>query len=313
MKTKLIISFIAILCSSLIYCQDTSNKENSNNTPCAEIPWNHYFVRYKKVNEKNENVFSDKVRTWYFLSPVVQLKPDNGKIIITGFVPERKYGISKKLYEEIYLCYKTKDVADSIKSSSIKTNSLGDTSLKNDPKSELKSVSVKIPRGKIFKYRKWGTINHPNQRYWSNAFSLLTTPVKARGASGDNPRRTTSGLKNLGINLDFAWQEWHRYYSNGKDIYLRLAFGLLIGPTVEDVKANELINSTIDTDTKQLFLSWGITTSLSINDINFVFIPFGMDHATSSVGHSWAFNERRWWGFGIGVDTKALGAIFTKK
>jgi hypothetical protein len=41
-------------------------------------------------------------------------------------------------------------------------------------------------------------------------------------------------------------------------------------------------------------------------------VPIGFDIATSSIGKKWVYNERRWWGFGIGLEPKFLNSIANK-
>jgi len=242
------------------------------------LEWDDYFYKYKSIKNSKE-------RTWYRLAPLEHIEADKGFLKIYGYVP-KKYDLPDDKYNEFY---------------------------KGLDNNLLHTIKLKVPKSKTFHYSRWGDIANTNKRYWRNAFSLITVPVKVRRQSGNVPRRTTSGLSNLGVNWDLGFKKWSWFYISGKKNSIRISGGFLLAPSVEKVKVSERRNALEDaTDLNQLFLSFGTTLSLVINDITFVFVPVGFDFATDSTGKSWVFNQKRWWGFGIGIETKSLGAVFSK-
>ncbi|MFT7072559.1 MAG: hypothetical protein ACJA1Z_003521 [Patiriisocius sp.] len=145
---------------------------------------------------------------------------------------------------------------------------------------------------------------------WTNGFkpslSIITTPFKVRPSQENIEQKVFTGLTNAGINLDLYGYNLSRYFASGKKSTHRFGAGFFLAPTAEELSANnsELIG---DDKYKQLFISLGFSLTYKYNDITFSFIPAGWDIATASVGKSYVYNEKRWWGFGIGISTKLLG------
>lgn len=130
----------------------------------------------------------------------------------------------------------------------------------------------------------------------------------------------TSGITNIGFNLDLVRWKMDRYFARGKKSTHKLSLGLWAGPSVEEL--DSVYTHGADGDlgkapgkmekSKQLYLSTGITLSYTYNDISFVFVPIGYDYATSTIGKHWIYRDRRWWGFGIAVSPKIFETIFNK-
>lgn len=260
------------------------------------IEWDDYFVEYEPISEDGKTILkkdgSSKKKTWYRLRALEHLKGETGYITVYGYVPKDTQEFPDYLYKALY---------------------------GNSPNhKELQTLKVKVPRGQIFHYRErhwiFSKYKINRNRYWREAFSLVTVPVKIRPSHGNIGRLTTSGISNLGVYWSWADRKWNRFYVSGKKFSAKLSFGGYLAPSVENVKGNQRRSTfeIIPDDSNELFVSTGLAVSLAINDINFIFIPMGFDFATSSVGKDWAFNRKRWWGFGIGIETKALGAIFSK-
>jgi hypothetical protein len=155
------------------------------------------------------------------------------------------------------------------------------------------------------------TIGEKDLTLYRPRVSLLSVPFKIRPRRGDFKTTAISGLNNLGVNLDFFGLKLDRYFSNGNKAAHRFALGVLFAPSVEEL--DSLTTKGFVTKTsKQLFLSAGFNITYAYNNLTFAFIPLGYDFATSTAGKSWAYNKKRWWGFGIGVDPKIFSAILNK-
>ncbi len=153
------------------------------------------------------------------------------------------------------------------------------------------------------------------------AFSIFAVPYKVRPKatveikSKDTtfPKNATSGLTNLGLNLELARIQLDRYFSNGKKSTHKLSAGIFVAPSVEEldsVSTKAFLKK--DVKSKQLFISSGLTISYSYNDISLVFVPFGWDYSTSAIGRNWVYDGRRWWGFGLAVSPKLFSTILNK-
>lgn len=141
--------------------------------------------------------------------------------------------------------------------------------------------------------------------------SIACIPIKVRPGTNGKSATATSGLKNLGLNLDLWSMERTNYFANSEKTTHKLALGILVAPGVEELDST-LTAGKLEGDEKsrQLFISTGITLSYSYNKITFSFVPFGYDVGTSSIGNS--LEQKRWWGFGIGVDPKIFSSVTNK-
>jgi hypothetical protein len=181
--------------------------------------------------------------------------------------------------------------------------------------------SVALRKGEV--YAVWDKKYITNFRHLNflEAFSIFAVPYKVRpenkvqikGKDTTFPKSATSGLTNVGLNLEMAKLQVDRYFSNGKKSTHKLSAGLFVAPTVEELDSiSTKAYLKKDIKSKQLFLSTGLTISYSYNDISLVFVPFGWDFSTSTIGKNWIYDGRRWWGFGIGVSPKIFSTILNK-
>lgn len=183
--------------------------------------------------------------------------------------------------------------------------------------------TVELKRGKAFAVTEWSWVF--NWHHWKPIpISITTVPFKVRpsvlayGKVFDGS--ATSGITNLGFNLDLGKVQMDRYFSNGKKSTHKLSIGIIATPSVEDLDstftngANGKIGKAAGKmeKSKQLFISTGLTVSYSYNDISFVFVPVGIDYSTTTIGKSWVYNKQRWWGFGIAISPKIFATIFSK-
>jgi hypothetical protein len=145
-------------------------------------------------------------------------------------------------------------------------------------------------------------------RLYKPQVSLITVPFKIRPKQDALNTTAVSGLSNLGFNIDFVGYKREWYYPNGNKKTLRVSLpGIFIAPAVEELDS-AMTKGFLkgSSKSKQLFISTGLTFTIAINNLTFVFVPVGYDWATTDVGRKWVYNKRRWWGFGIGVDPKFL-------
>jgi len=158
----------------------------------------------------------------------------------------------------------------------------------------------------------YGVVNvHAN--FYKPSISLITVPFKIRPKQSNLNTVASSGLTNVGLNIDFLGRKWDRYFISGTKSQQKLAVGAWVAPAVEEldsISTNSYLKK--DVKSKQLFISTGLTIMYSYNNINFVFVPIGFDFATSNVGKEWVYNKKRWLGFGIGIDPKIFGSIANK-
>ncbi|SHE59999.1 hypothetical protein [Chryseobacterium takakiae] len=147
--------------------------------------------------------------------------------------------------------------------------------------------------------------------------SIITVPFKVRPAINLDGEKVnslaTSGVTNIGMNLELSKYQLDRYFSTGKKSSHKFGLGFWAAPAVEELDS-------ISTrgylpkgkNSKQMFISSGFTISYTYNDISFVYVPLGWDFGTSTIGKNWIYNKRRWWGFGIAISPKLFAAIFNK-
>lgn len=183
--------------------------------------------------------------------------------------------------------------------------------------------NVQLDRGEVLAVKEKSYVRF--SFHWKPLpISLITVPFKVRPkiTSGGKEfiNSATSGITNIGFNLDLAKRQVDRYFATGKKTSHKWSLGIWVAPSVEELDsvythgANGLLGKTGGKmeKSKQLFISTGITISYSYNDISFVFVPMGFDLATSSMGKTWVYDKLRWWGFGIAISPKIFSTILNK-
>ena len=183
--------------------------------------------------------------------------------------------------------------------------------------------NVELKRGKVFSVTEWSWVR--NGFHWKPLpVSLITVPFKIRPSVSAYGKvfdgSATSGITNIGFNLDMGKVQWDRYFSGGKKSTHKLSLGIWGAPSIEELDsvytngANGKIGKAVGKmeKSKQLFISTGITISYSYNDISFVFVPLGIDYGTSTIGKTWVYNKERWWGFGIAISPKIFATTLNK-
>ncbi|MET3037547.1 hypothetical protein ABXT08_15695 [Chryseobacterium sp. NRRL B-14859] len=177
---------------------------------------------------------------------------------------------------------------------------------------------VELREGEILGIKEWSAaIGWNCRKHWNPIpISLITVPFKIRPSVKFNDdmysSSATSGLTNIGVNLDLIKYQVDRYFVEAKKSTHKFSLGLLVAPSVEELEAtntNYFTEYTKGTKSKQLFISTGLTLSYSYNDLSFVIVPIGWDITTSSLGKNWMYGGKRWWGFGIGISPKIFSTI----
>lgn len=166
---------------------------------------------------------------------------------------------------------------------------------------------IVLKKGEVY------TVKDASFSLYKPALSLITVPFKIRPKQDAFKTTASSGLTNIGFNLDFFGWKRERYFSSGKKSALRYGFGTWIAPSVEEldsVYTDGFLGKNVKS--KQLFISTGFTFSISYNDVSFVIVPAGWDFATSTIGKNWVYNKQRWWGFGIAISPTVFAPILNK-
>lgn len=176
--------------------------------------------------------------------------------------------------------------------------------------------NVALDNGQVLAVSERSWIFNPS--HWQPVpFSITTIPFKIRPeiTSNNNVFKNTasSGISNLGFNLDLAKYQMDRYFATGKKSSHKFSVGFWAAPSVEEVDSvstNGYLAK--DVKSKQLFFSTGVTIAYSYNDISFVFVPAGLDIGTTTIGKNWVYNRQRWWGFGIAISPKVFSTVLNK-
>ncbi|MDF0705721.1 hypothetical protein [Flagellimonas okinawensis] len=275
---KLVICLFAIVTQTIfgqdkVFLKDQIIKVDKKNDRTLTIEWDDYFYT---VYEEEKT----------FLSEIKSVKHDGNKLKLYGYIPKKS-----QINDDYPKNYK---------------NTYEDLE-----ENDLYEVILELRRDRNFVLKE--KIGFSFKNFLKSA-SLLTIPYKIRPGNDDLKRITTSGLKNLAVNFDLIRGRREIYYQSGKKLLMRASIGVIISPTVEEFSDSQRNGFPSDATGEQneLFLSTGLSFNLSFNDIAFSFIPIGHDHATSTIGKSWKYNGRRWWGFGIGLSPKFLGPANSK-
>lgn len=189
-------------------------------------------------------------------------------------------------------------------------------------KGEFTSRKIKLNNNQgfaVFEHR-WFT---PSQlKEFANSISVYSIPFKIRPgitAQINSQEKTLSptsngSVSNIGVNLEITKAKWDIYTTRDNIYSHKISLGLWVGPSIEELDITN--TSTFPTDiskSKQLFISTGITISYSFNNFSFVFVPAGWDWGTSTLGKTWAYEGKRWWGFGIGISPKIFSTLLNGK
>lgn len=138
-----------------------------------------------------------------------------------------------------------------------------------------------------------------------SSISLFTTPFKIRPKQGNTPQEVKSDLKNIGLYSSFFYLKKKTILNDGSIREHKGSFGLFIAPTSEEFNLQNTNNKVEKSN--QLIISTGLAISYTYKNIVLNYIPFGIDYGTTSDKNDWIYNKKRWWGFGIGLDSKFFG------
>ncbi len=156
---------------------------------------------------------------------------------------------------------------------------------------------IRLKKGEVFAI--WNRPGRPT-------LSVITIPFKVRSGMDGVPQTVSTGLTNAGLSFNFYNKRLERHLASGKKSSHNFGIGVFIVPSSEDLKSANT-NGKVTTDIRQLFISNGLVFSYSYNDLTFAFVPAGWDLGTADEGKAWIYNKKRWWGFGIGINTKLFG------
>lgn len=135
--------------------------------------------------------------------------------------------------------------------------------------------------------------------------SIFTTPFKVRPAQENVKQSATSSLKNASLNFSLITLKWDRYFYNNTQSKYNFSAGIFVGPNVEELNA-ENTDGQITIKSSQLFMSTGLSLIFSYNGVAFTIIPLGFDIGTTTDSKKFIYNEKNWFGIGIGIDSKLL-------
>lgn len=181
-----------------------------------------------------------------------------------------------------------------------------------DDNSKLLERKVKLNRYDVLAINEWSSI-FDGYHFKPLYISITTVPFKVRPELDEFKTNATSGIKNIGLNFDLGRWKTERYFASGKKSTHKFSAGIWIAPSVEELDSIQTRGFLKGSSkSKQLFLSTAFTLNYTYNNITFTFVPIGLDFATSSSGKEWVYNEKRWWGFGIGLEPKFLNSIANK-
>ena len=182
---------------------------------------------------------------------------------------------------------------------------------KNHDSKVMSTRKITLPKGKVFVIKEWSGFWN-NYHYHNIPLSLMSIPFKIRPeVSHDTGRITQSDVNNLGLNFDLYRYQIDRYFSDAKKSTHRFFVGFWAGPSIQKLDSLQT-NGILTSEKNELFLSTALTLNYSYNNITFSFAPIGFDIATTTIGKQWIYNDRRWWGFGIGISPTFLNRIQNK-
>lgn len=176
----------------------------------------------------------------------------------------------------------------------------------------LHQRKVKLERGQVLAVSNWSSFWNP--WHWNPMpITITTVPFKMRPEINEFSTKASSGLTNVGLNFDLLKWKIDRYFPDANKSTHKFYAGIWIAPSVEEldsVQTRGFLSK--DIKSKQLFVSTALTLNYSYNNLTFTFVPIGFDLATSSIGKEWIYDNRRWWGFGVGIEPKMFSTIANK-
>ncbi len=150
--------------------------------------------------------------------------------------------------------------------------------------------SIIIGYGKYVSFTKYGL-----------SYSALNIPIKFRPKieNSDVPDIVEAEVKNIGFFIGKRY-EINKYFYNGKQSSHAFNWGAFVSPT--GIKLTpENTEGKLDKLT-QLAISTGIGLSYTYNKFSIMLIPAAIDLGVGSKMGDWVYNNKFWWGFGVGVD-----------
>lgn len=159
-------------------------------------------------------------------------------------------------------------------------------------------------------------------KFYLPKFSILSVPIKIRPSISYSNKELTSkverplegaiDIKNIYLGVNFLNLTRDRYFSFGTTSTHRFSIGGLFGFTaIALTKDNiNMENESEFKDVTQVFFSSGVNINYSYNNVNFSLVPIGWDFGLDSVGRSYVYHGKRWWGLGIGISLSRMGLPF---
>ncbi len=157
---------------------------------------------------------------------------------------------------------------------------------------EIKIDTIPITYGKTLSLNQYGIFS----------LSLFTTPFKIRPKQEEISQEVKSDLKNIGLFASVFYAKRKSILNDGSTREHKGSLGFFISPTSEEFNP-ENTNGIVQKSNK-LVISTGLALSYTYKSIVLSYIPLGFDFGTNSDKKHWIYNEKRWWGFGIGLDGK---------
>lgn len=301
---------------------DKSRTIGNNPTQISDSDFSKIEIRNNILSFKIESK-KEKIKTFYiFVNKEVSIKSDKVLHIDFEIRGTAKKTIQIKLKRGNDITY---TLSDYMSNDNLKINPVSKVESNNNlltiygiRNNNISKIDVQLEPGNALAIWEWSSIF--NAIHWTPIpLSLTTVPFKIRpeltlqNGSLLFEETASSGLSNIGFNLDLAKIKLERYFSTGKKSTHKLSLGFWAAPSVEEMDSdNTLGYLAVGEKSKQLFLSTGVTIAYSYNDISFIFIPRGWDLNTSTIGDNWIYDNEPWWGFGIAVSPKIFASVLNK-
>ncbi|MCV9934603.1 hypothetical protein OIU80_20160 [Flavobacterium sp. LS1R47] len=164
---------------------------------------------------------------------------------------------------------------------------------------------IKEGKGRIMVFAELAYPNSPEIiKEQELGIGLMSVPFKVRGRIDDIPSESSASIKNVSLTFGY-FRTRDKYYYTGKKTRFRWGVVGLAGPSVETLKAGNTNGQILDSaPTSQVYLSLSSGIMLTVYDkINLAFLPIGADIGFSDTSKKWIYNNKYWFGFGLGIDT----------